>query len=1093
MLNVNFKTNKQIINKFALFFITYFIFFPVFAESGVSETEQDKMITVTGVVKDLLNEPLPGATILVKGTSNGVAADMDGKYTIKVPDKSTLVFSFIGFVSKEIKVDGKTTINVSLNDGGVNLADAVVIGYGKQSRHTVTNSISKVGSKDLSVVPTANTMSMLQGKVPGLEIRVTSGQPGADPQIILRGGTTTSPESDGPLVIIDGAIRTIRDVNYQDIEDIQVLKDAASTAIYGSKASNGIIMITTKKGKPGIGRINFSYGLTIDQQSKRYKMSDAREYLTYSRISAMNLPTQEQRDRYLTSGGFAMTTGNSRNSLNTTAFLDTYIREYGQGYVDNLIGVHGWEIMEDPATPGKMLIFKDTDYQDALFQTAIGNNYALDLSGGNDQATYYMSFGYLDQDGIVKGSDYNRWSMLLNASYKIRPNITARGSMNYTMRKTQGIGNENNVMSRAAKMPPTIRQYFEDGKPAPGEYRNDFRTRAHELYYQEKENKVSRINLNADIDWEIMPGLNFTPMFSFYNYEGKDHNFERANEIFSDRRASANHNMDLHHQYDAVLNYTSSFRDFHNYNIMVGASYIYDSSFRMSGSGYGGTSDYIETLNGTSLESQKASTTFNEKKMNSVFGRLTYDYNRKYMLSASIRRDGSSHFSRDNRIGYFPGVSLGWNMHLEKFWKPLSHIINNSKMRASWGITGNDNLNLTDTEGAYVANYSYMGESGVLNTILPNKGLLWEETVSSDIGLDIGLFNNRINLVIDGYRKKTNNRLLDKKLWAESGFSSIKSNFGSLVTHGIEFQIEATPLQTQNFAWNVSFNFTYFKTVIDKLPNNGADKNRTGGGIIFDPASGQYIEVGGFAEGERFGGRYAFQMDGVYATDEEAAKAPYDELVSASMLGKGKRAGDAIWRDLDNNGVIDYRDMVFVGYIHPDKMGGFTNSFSYKDLTLRIATDFALGHVIDNQYRAQANANSRNNYGTISDIASSAMWHKPGDKASIPRYDVASDWDFGVRNHGRPSSSTIGFSGGSANTLYIKKGDYLAFREISLSYFIRHNWIKKMGLQSAEVVGAIYNLGYLTRYDGLTPEVYGADAGKYPRPRQFMFSVKVSL
>ena len=486
-----------------------------------------------------------------------------------------------------------------------------------------------------------------------------------------------------------------------------------------------------------------------------------------------------------------------------------------------------------------------------------------------------------------------------------------------------------------------------------------------------------------------------------------------------------------------------------------------------------------------------------EKKTNSYFGRLTYDFDRKYLLSASVRYDGSSHFAENNKFGTFPGVSAGWNMHRESFWEPMKDIVNNLKLRLSWGKTGLDNLSLSHTQGAYTAGKSYMGESGILNTTLANKSLLWETTTSTDGGLDIGLFNSRVNLMVDVYHKKTTNRLLDEKLWAESGFSSIRTNFGSIVTNGIEIQVDAIPVKTRDFSWDISANFSYHKTFVDKLPDNGAKRNRTSGGIIFDERLGKYIETGGFAEGERFGARYAYVMDGVYATDEEAANAPYDDMVSANWKAAGttqqKYGGDAIWRDLDKNDTIDTRDMKLVGYIHPDKIGGITNTFKYKKFSLRVAMDFELGHVIDNQFRAQANANSRNNFATVHDVASSAMWRNQGDQASIPRYDVYSDWDYGVRNHGRPSGTYIGFSGGSLNTLYIKKGDYLAFREVSLTYLLENKWLKTLGVPSVELMGAIYNLGYWTAYDGLTPEVYGADAGKYPRPRQFMFSLKFTL
>jgi len=277
------------------------------------------------------------------------------------------------------------------------------------------------------------------------------------------------------------------------------------------------------------------------------------------------------------------------------------------------------------------------------------------------------------------------------------------------------------------------------------------------------------------------------------------------------------------------------------------------------------------------------------------------------------------------------------------------------------------------------------------------------------------------------------------------------------------------------------------------LPYNGQEKNRTNGGIIYDTKSGKYVYAGGFAEGERPGSRFAFQSLGVYATDEEAADAPYDELVAASSVGLPKVGGDTKWRDVDGNDTINYKDLVFVGYIHPDRIGGFTNTFNYKGLTLRVVTDFSMGNVIDNMFRGGSNSSGRNNIATMTDVTSKDIWKKQGDIATIPRYDVESDWDFGKRNHARPNSPTIGFSNGTVNTLYIKKGDYLAFREVSLSYALRGVWLEKIKVSGIDLSLAVYNLGYLTAYDGLTPEVIGADAGKYPRPRSVVFTTNLSF
>ncbi len=1079
--------NSKMSYRHLLFFSVLLFLLSGFISPAQLHAQQSRH-QVSGIVLDEKGEPVPGASVTVFNSSIGTITDLDGKFKLNVPDKSTVTVSFVGYENQQFTISKNAELRITLKENTISLNEVVAIGYGKQSRATITSAISKVQAKDLPIASAGNPLSLLKGKVAGLEVRVNSGQPGSDPQLILRGGTSTSPETDNPLVIIDGIIRSMKDVNMQDIESIEVLKDAASTAIYGARANNGIVNITTKKGKAGKGKINLRYGLNVDNQPQRYSLASGRDYLYVSRLSALHALNPQN---YLT-GSFAMSTSNPRNSLNTTAFLDDYITNYGQGYVDDLLFNQGWETMEDPVT-GKTLIFKDTDFQDRLFQTATGHDINVDFSGGTDKNTYFASIGYLDQPGIVKGTSYSRMSLLYNNSYKIKDKLKVNSSLNYTFREYIDLGNsENSVMSRAARMPRTVRDFFEDGRPAPGEIRNDFRTRDHELYYRTNNNYVSRTNISLGLEWEILPGLKFEPIFSFYNNEGLSNSFEKANEIFADRRASASHNMDLHFQYDAILSYIKSIKK-HNFTAMAGINQTNDHSFAMSGSGNGAPTDYIPTLNATTQESQKVSTTYYEDKMTSIFGRITYDYDKKYLFSASIRRDGSSRFAANNRFGIFPGVSAGWNMHNEDFFKPASRIINILKLRSSWGQTGNNTLALADTEGKYNPGYLYNGQTGLLNTVLANNNLLWEKTSSVDLGFDLGMFNNRLNILFDVYSKITKDRLMSQRMWAESGFSSIKSNYGEMISKGFELEISGTPIKTRNFSWNASFNFALNNLVCGKLPDNGTEKNRTGGGIIYDTKLEKYVYAGGFAEGERPGARFAFESLGVYATDEEAADAPYDELVAASSVGLPKVGGDTKWRDVDGNDTINYKDLVFVGYLHPDKMGGFTNTFTYKKFTLRVVTDFSMGNVIDNMFRAGANSSGRNNIAPTTDIIGPDIWKKQGDIATIPRYDVESDWDFGKRNHARPNSPTIGFNGGSVNTLYIKKGDYLAFREVSLSYSLRGSWLDDFKMSGIDLSLSVFNLGYLTGYDGLTPEVIGADAGKFPRPRSVIFTANLSF
>lgn len=1065
---------------------------PLYAPAGQST------LTVKGVVTDTAGEPLVGATVRVKGQSNGVMTDIDGNFTIDAPAKGTIVVTYVGMTPKEVQISGQKSLKIVLEQNAVSLDDVVVIGYGKQSRATVTSAISKVKAEDMAIQPSHNVMSMLQGKVPGMQVNFSSGRPGVNPSVTIRGGTTTSPGNDAPLYIIDGVIRTAVDFNYADIESVEVLKDAASTAIYGARAANGIVIITTKQGKKGTGRISFSYGLSIDQQPKKMPVSDAREYLTITREAAARAYNPE---KYLL-GSFGMSTNNVIDSYVNLAFLDDWITKYGQSYVEDLLTNRGWETMDDPATPGKKLLFKNTDYQDNMMRSPINSDFNVNFSGGNDRGTYYLSMGYLNQDGIVVGNDFDRWSFTANGSYKVMNNVTVRSSVNYIQRKFVGL-NENNVMARASLMPPTSRQYYEDGTPAPGENTATFRTRLHEVYYQSKFNAIDRTNLMAELDWEPIKDLHIRPMFSFRLDNTNNHQFERANEVQTSRIAISTRDMNKQYQTDLVANYSKTLWDKHNLDFMVGYNYTYTDAFDLTVTGYGGTSDKIETLNGVStIDKDKTSSFQSYKKMSSYFGRVNYNYDMKYLLSLSLRYDGSSHFAANHKFAYFPGVSAGWNVHREPFFEPLTTVVNNFKLRGSWGKAGNDNLSLANTSGKYAAGYNYGDAAGLLNTTLANRDLLWEETTSADLGFDLGLWNNRMTFMLDVYRKETSNRLIDEKLWSETGFSSIKSNYGSLITRGIEAGLDVTALQGRDFSWNIGTSFAFFRTVVGKLPKNGAPRNRINGGIIFDEKLGKYIEVGGLAEGERFGAQFAFKMDGVYATDEDAAGAPYDKIVHSTRLGQGKTGGDAIWHDFDKNGIIDGRDMYLCGYINPDRMGSFNNTLRYRNFTLRFMTDFSGGNVIDNRFRASANGNLRHNYNTLHETATSATWHKQGDIAIIPRYDANADLGDGKRNHVRGANggncplgftSTYGTNEGTSNSLYISKGDYLAFRELSLSYLLRNKFLSRNHIDNVTMTAAIYNLGYLTEYEGLTPEVVGVDTGQYPRPRSFLFTLNFTL
>lgn len=1053
---------------------------------------------VTGVVTSgNAVDILQGVTVNIKGSAVNTITDSLGRYSISVKSKEDiLVFSFVGYQTKEVLASGHKVINLSLDAENNALNQVVVIGYGQQSRSSVTTSVSKVSEKEFSHAPGANPLLQLQGKVPGLTLQISDGQPGSNPQIFIRGGTSTSPEGDAPLFIVDGfvgAVRNISDLNPDDIESVQVLKDAASTAIYGARAANGIIIVKTKTGKTGRAVTNFKVTSGIEKQAKRYNFTSARDYIAVSRTAINNYSTAVNKAKYLEGGTYGMSTGNPRNSRNTLEYLDVYRINYGQDYVDYLLNKAGWETMVDPVT-GRDLIFKSTDYQDITFQTGYKQEYDFNISGGTDKLNYYVGLGYLNQDGIVYGTWYKNYTANFKGNYKVSDRISINTSLNYAWRNGDVPNNYTNVLSRSVTMPFTERLYYEDGTPAPGEVSASFRNRLHEVYYKEKysDNNVYRTNIKVGSDIGIIPGLTFSPAIYWYAGTGLQNRFEAYNEINKNRDASATQTLDKNLQTDAIFNYVKSIKGKHNINAVAGASYLYNYNYTFTGSGYGAPTDNIPTLNATSAATQKTSTAITEDNMMSYFGRVNYDYGRKYLLSASLRYDGSSRFASEHKWGMFPGLSAGWNIHKEDFWK-ASPLISQLKLRASWGETGNNELSIGDSQGAYATGtaYNYMGQVGILNTAVANNNLVWETTTSYDAGVDIGLFKDRITILLDYYNKLTSNRLYSKPLDANTGFTSIKSNFGSIRSSGFEVELNATAIKTRDFTWDISMNFAYNRSTVVSLPANGQAKNRSGGNLVYDPATGKDVMVGGFAEGERYGGRWAYHMIGVYSTDADAASAPYDVYAN----GRQKKGGDAIWEDRNKDGKIDNKDMVFMGYIRPDKTGGMANTFQYKGFSLRFLVDYAVGHVIDNGFRAKANGSSRNNNMTLTDVLSDQIWKKPGDHATIPRYTVESDFDFGYRNHVRNDNgigNTIGNS--SNNSLYYSKGDFLAFREVSLSYQLRHRLLKKAAIQNMELYAGVYNLGYITAYDGLSPEIYtGADVGQYPRPLEINFGLKLTF
>ncbi len=549
-------------------------------------------------------------------------------------------------------------------------------------------------------------------------------------------------------------------------------------------------------------------------------------------------------------------------------------------------------------------------------------------------------------------------------------------------------------------------------------------------------------------------------------YDGQTYNNERS--------ASSNFYKTTQPQVDAVLSYNKDVK-MHHFDVKAGFSYFKTNTFSISASGRKAATDLISTLNASAVP-VSVSGSESDQVLIGTFGRINYDFNQKYLLSMNLRYDGASNLGENNKWGLFPGISVGWNVNKEQFWgkllpKDLLHL----KLRGSYGVNGNiSGLGRYDSQGIYSVGSPYGGVATMLNTGLSNQNLKWERSKTLNFGMDIGIFNKRVNLLVDIYRRVTDNLLSSMALPPSSGFGSIVTNLSSLENKGFDLELSARLLpNTSAFQWDVSFNTANVKSKILKLPNNGVKNNRIGGEFLWDSKKGDYTWQGGLQEGGRIGDIFAYKQVSIYRTDAEAAAGPMDMLVPRT--DKTKHGGDVNWLDADKNGIIDSRDRVYVGNPYPNFYGGFTNSFTYKNINLSMRMDYMTGHTIQNDARLYFVGNAIGISPMTTDLLRS--WQKPGDVTDIPKFY----WNDQV-------SQNI-FRG---NSEFYDKADFLALRELTLSYNLPMRLFKNK-IQGLSVHASGYNLHYFTRVKGDNAELGGTDAGRYPMPRTFVFGLKVTL
>ncbi|WP_270746693.1 SusC/RagA family TonB-linked outer membrane protein [Phocaeicola massiliensis] len=1094
------------------------------AESGITDvkiTQQNG--SCTGIVKDTTGETVIGASVVVKGTTNGTITGIDGDFSLNnVKQGDIIQISFVGYKTVEVKWNGQP-LNVTLKDDTEMLGEVVVTGYGGQQLRTkVTNSISKVKQESLNVGMHSNPAQALSGAVASLKVIQSSGSPGATPTIILRGGTNLD-GTGSPLVVVDGQLRdSMSDINPEDIESMDVLKDAGATALYGARASNGVILITTKRGKAGFREINFKAKLGLSYARTPYEFLEAGEYIKAMRKAHWDAGHlfQDKDGNTKTYWGNWESYLNGKQPFGTGNNLDQDIYSTQFLNEDNkyLLG-RGWQTVTDPIT-GKEILYKNTDVDKYnLNDPAFSQDYNINMSGGNDRGTYYAGLGYNRQEGVPVNTFYERYSFITNASYKIADWLTSTSSLNYNRANWKNMpgsnGSELNYFGRVRSLPPTVLFEDEEGNMKLGPGTAD----GNQMYQPDQwwnDNQSDKFTMSQSFKIDILKNLSLTANMNWYYSETYQESFTKDYEntpgnFVRTRSATAYYNRDFRQTYNAVLNYNETFFLDHHVEVMLGMEYYNKYQRGFEAQGQGAPTDDLPDLSLTDKgEGKRTINSWHEKqRILSFFGRLNYDFKDKYLLSFVFRRDGYSSLLGDNRWGFFPGVSAGWIFGREDFIKEAIPVMSFGKLRASYGINGNaSGIGAYTLQGSYGSSnsngsFNYNGNTSYLITELPNPNLRWEKTATFEVGADLSFFANRLNTNLTYYNRLTSDKYAALSFPTSTGFSSVTNNNGEFRNQGIEIELSGKIIDSKDWTWSASGNIAFNKNKIVSLPDNGMERNRINAFQVYTGNGDEKKWVGGQQEGQEPGILYLYQADGIYRSYDEipanlvrkyGSRTYYGPEAWNKLTAEQQNAttnfpiqpGDTKFHDVNGDDVIDEFDKVKVGATSPRWTGGFNTTLRWKNFQLYGRFDYALGFWLYENSGTQSTTPwfmgcYQGTYNTPTMYYDT--WSESNPNAKYPRYLFADQ--NGKNNY-------------IASTMFAYRGDYLAIREISLSYSLPESVAKMLKMQRAEVSITGQNLGYITGAKNVgSPEANPKDNGAvgqgYSLPRTILFGVNLTF
>lgn len=992
---------------------------------------------VTGKVVDVEGEPIPGVTVSVPGTGRGTATDLDGNYAITINEGETLVFSFIGFVSQRIQVSDQRIVNITLLEDTSSLDEVVVVGYGTQKRENLTGAVSAVNfDEELQNRPLTNASQALSGQIPGVWISQNSGQPGSDgAQIRVRGWGTLN--NSNPLILVDGVEASINEINPNDIESMTVLKDAASSAIYGSRAANGVVLITLKSGSFG-EKTRISIGSYVGQQSlgRRYNIiENSAEYMGMWNQALAN------------QGGSPL-------------FPESVINDFRNN--------------SDP------YVYPNTNFFDEVFRKAPITEHNISVNGGSEQTKFYVSMNYLNQDGIMLNSKSNRYGLTVNLETKLKDWLTIGGRLNGIKKASEEPFNLGRMMYIFANGGyPFTAPYTEDGRFGSVQAlnsagntivgnRNPLIETANGL--TSTENNFFKMNVFANIDFTDYLSLK-TNLTSQYNSNLVDkHNnlvygythtgLEGKNlDYLTILEASRGNVQSNYNTLFSTLNFNKTFNEKHNFSAIAGiqieSTVIKDVYGRRSNPPKEGL---IQIDAGTA--GFQANGNMSELRMMSYFGRVNYALSDKYLFEMNLRADGSSRFKEDYRWGVFPAFSAGWRLGEEEFMKS-QNLISDLKVRASWGKLGNQNINsywpylavVNQTNGlSYNFSGSFAPGAGI--TALVDESIGWETSVTTDLGLEFGLLNNRIFVEADYFRKTTNDIIVQLPIPSIlGGVSAPFENVGEMTNNGFEFNINYSKIATNRdeLGYNIGVNMTYIVNQVTKFRENSPDQ--------------LYLIREGFSYRELYG----YKAIGIYQSDQEAS-----EHMNAN--GYIPQAGELKYEDVNNDGRLGFEDKMALGNTIPKYTFGLSPSVNYKGFDLSVLVMGIAGASVytQNAWTQPLGISG----GTITEKWRDA-WTADNPSTTVPRISISDTWR------------------GEASSYWVSDISFVKLRNVQLGYTFPSSITERLGVQKLYLYGNAQNLGSIVSkdYEGFDPERNTFNSGDnfYPLPQILSLGVNINL